>query len=156
MNTPSWPAILLAALTTASWFAFVSAEDQKTTAPPTAGKAIRQVLDAQVAAWNKGDLAAFMEGYWQSKELSFFSGNSKTHGWQATLDRYRKKYQGQGREMGKLSFREIEIEVLSADHALVKGRWHLALKKDTAGGLFTLIFRRLPVGWRIVHDHTSS
>jgi beta-aspartyl-peptidase (threonine type) len=121
-----------------------------------ARKAIRKVLDAQVAAWNKGDLDGFMAGYWQSPDLSFFAGGTKLRGWQATLDRYRKKYQGEGREMGKLTFSELDVELLGADAALVRGRWQLALKKDNPGGLFTLIFRRLPAGWRIVHDHTSS
>lgn len=119
-------------------------------------KAIRQILDAQAVAWNTGDLPGFMAGYWKSDELSFYSGNTKTRGWQATLDRYRKKYQGEGKEMGKLTFSEIEIEVIGADHALVKGRWQLTLKKENPGGLFTLIFKKLPEGWRIVHDHTSS
>ena len=119
-------------------------------------KAIRAVLDAQVTAWNKGDLRGFMEGYWHSPDLSFFSGKDKTKGWQATLERYQKKYQTEGREMGKLSFSEIEIEILSADHALVKGRWQLVLKKETPGGLFTLIIKKMAPGWRIVHDHTSS
>jgi len=121
-----------------------------------ARKAIRGILDAQVAAWNKGDLEAFMAGYWKSEELSFFSGKTKTKGWQATLDRYRKRYQGEGREMGKLAFSELDVDLLGADNALVRGRWQLALKKDNPGGLFTLVFRRLPGGWRIVHDHTSS
>lgn len=121
-----------------------------------ADKAIRQVLDAQVVAWNKGDLPGFMEGYWQSPDLSFFAGANKTRGWQATLDRYRKKYQGEGKEMGKLSFKEIDVRMLGPEHALVTGRWHLQLKADTAGGLFSLIMHKKDAGWRIVHDHTSS
>jgi beta-aspartyl-peptidase (threonine type) len=119
-------------------------------------KAIQKVLDDQVVAWNKGDLEGFMQGYWQSPELSFFSGGNKTAGWQATLERYRKKYQGEGKEMGKLAFRELSIELLGADHAVVKGRWQLKLKNETVSGLFTLICRNLKDGWRIVHDHTSS
>ena len=126
--------------------------------PPKSGgrQAIQRVLDDQVVAWNKGDLEGFMRGYWQSPELSFFSGANKTSGWQATLERYRKKYQGEGKEMGKLAFREISIDLLGADHALVKGRWQLTLRNETPGGLFTLICRKVTVGWRIVHDHTSS
>src|SRR5437879_453541 len=64
-----------------------------------AKKAIQQVLDAQQAAWNKGDLEGFMTGYWKSDDLSFYSGGDKTKGWQATLERYQKKYQGEGKEM---------------------------------------------------------
>ena len=124
--------------------------------PAQAKKAIRKVLDDQVTAWNKADLRGFMEGYWQSPDLSFSSGKNKTKGWQATLDRYRKKYQGEGKEMGKLAFSELDVTLLGSSHALVRGRWQLALAKDNPSGLFTLIFQKLPAGWRIVHDHTSN
>jgi beta-aspartyl-peptidase (threonine type) len=118
--------------------------------------AVRKVLDDQVAAWNKGDLEAFMAGYWKSDKLSFYSGNAKTAGWQATLDRYRKRYQAEGKAMGKLSFTELTIELLGDDHALVRGRFRLQLGKEAPTGIFTLVLRRLPEGWRIIHDHTSS
>jgi uncharacterized protein (TIGR02246 family) len=121
-----------------------------------ARKAIRAVLDAQVVAWNKGDLEGFMAGYWKSPKLTFYSGKTKMRGWQATLDRYRKRYQGEGREMGKLAFSELEIEVLGDDYAFVRGRWQLTLKGENPGGLFTLVLKKLPEGWRIIHDHTSS
>jgi ketosteroid isomerase-like protein len=118
--------------------------------------AIRKVLDDQAAAWNRGDLVAFMDGYWKSDKLSFFSNNDKTAGWQATLERYRKKYQGEKKEMGKLAFSEVSVELLGGGHALVKGRFRLTRKDDAPTGIFTLILRKLPEGWRIVHDHTSS
>jgi ketosteroid isomerase-like protein len=119
-------------------------------------KAIRALLDDQVAAWNQGDLVRFMKGYWESEQLSFFSGNARTMGWQATLDRYRKRYQGEGNAMGKLSFEELSIELLGSEHALVRGRFRLQLPALAPTGIFTLIVRRTPGGWRIVHDHTSS
>jgi len=119
-------------------------------------KAIQAVLDAQVAAWNQGDLPKFMEGYWQSPHLTFYSAKKVTRGWQATLERYQKTYQGEGREMGKLAFRDLDIQMLGADHAFVRGRFVLALKKENAEGLFTLIFQKVKGQWRIVHDHTSS
>jgi beta-aspartyl-peptidase (threonine type) len=123
---------------------------------PSAEEAIRGVLDAQVAAWNRGDIEAFMAGYWQSPELSFFSGSERTQGWEATLERYRKRYQSEGQEMGRLTFSELRVDVLGPDSAFVRGRWQLVRSKDRPGGLFTLLFRRFPEGWRIVHDHTSS
>jgi ketosteroid isomerase-like protein len=117
---------------------------------------VRKVLAAQVAAWNKGDLPGFMEGYWQSPELSFFSGNNKTAGWQATLERYRKKYQGEKKEMGKLSFKELGVELLGTEHALVRGRFVLQMKAESPTGIFTLILKKTPAGWKIIHDHTSG
>jgi ketosteroid isomerase-like protein len=125
-------------------------------APIAPEAAIRAVLDAQVAAWNKGDLEGFMRGYWNSPELSFFSGGTRTRGWQATLDRYQKKYRAEGKEMGTLTFSELEIDVLGTDSAVVRGCFRLKMSKEEPTGLFTLVFRRFPDGWRIVHDHTSG
>jgi uncharacterized protein (TIGR02246 family) len=118
--------------------------------------AIRKLLDDQAAAWNKGDLEGFMKGYWKSDKLTFFSGNTRTAGWDATLERYRKKYQGKGKEMGKLTFSEVEIELLGPDAAVVRGRFTLVTAAGKPTGLFTLLLRKLPEGWRIVHDHTSG
>jgi ketosteroid isomerase-like protein len=125
--------------------------------PQTAESEIRAVLEAQVAAWNKGKLEEFMDGYWRSPELSFFSGGRKLAGWEATIERYRKTYQAEGREMGKLDFSDLEIQLLAENAALVRGRWRLKMSDGKEpGGLYTLIFRRFNNGWKIVHDHTSS
>lgn len=119
--------------------------------------AIRQVLDIQQQAWNRHDLEAFMRGYWNSPELTFFSGANEAHGWQAALERYRKTYQAEGREMGRLDFSNLRIEELAPDAAFVRGEWHLTMSNGkTPHGLFTLIFRKFPDGWKIVHDHTSA
>jgi beta-aspartyl-peptidase (threonine type) len=118
-------------------------------------KAIKTLLNDQVTAWNKGDLPGFMKGYWQSDQLTFFSGSTRTSGWKATLERYRKKYQGESKEMGNLSFEELSIDLLGPEHALVRGRFRLQMKDAKPTGLFTLILRRTRAGWRIIHDHTS-
>jgi beta-aspartyl-peptidase (threonine type) len=120
-----------------------------------AEKGVRAILDAQVAAWNRGDIEAFMEGYWKSPELTFVSGTSVTKGWDETLARYRKRYQSEGREMGTLTFDDLDIQVFSKDAAVVRGAWKLKMKDSNPGGRFTLIFRHFKEGWRIVYDHTS-
>jgi beta-aspartyl-peptidase (threonine type) len=120
-------------------------------------QAIQAVLDAQVVAWNRGDLVEFMGGYWHSPELTFFSGKEVHSGWQAAFDRYRKRYQAEGRDkMGTLSFSDIKIDLLGPDSAVVLGHWKLVTSKEPLGGLFTLIFKKKSEGWRIVHDHTSG
>jgi beta-aspartyl-peptidase (threonine type) len=119
--------------------------------------AIQQVLQQQQGAWNRHDLDGFMAGYWNSPELTFFSGANETAGWQSTIERYRKTYQSEGREMGKLEFSDLRIEAMGRDAAFVRGAWHLTMPDGkTPHGLFTLIFRRFSDGWKIVHDHTSA
>jgi beta-aspartyl-peptidase (threonine type) len=119
--------------------------------------AIRAILQAQVDAWNRHDLEAFMAGYWNSPNLTFFSGAKETHGWQATLERYRKNYQTAGAEIGKLEFSDLQVEMLGRQSAFVRGQFHLTLSNGKQPhGLFTLIFREFPEGWRIVHDHSSG
>ena len=115
---------------------------------------IRAVLSAQVAAWNRGDIDGFMNGYARSAATEFIAGNKLTRGWQTVRDRYRKKYDSR-EKMGTLTFSELKITRLSSDAGLVIGRWGLVRKQDKPHGRFTLLLRRTPEGWRIVHDHTS-
>ena len=117
---------------------------------------LRKILDSQTAAWNRGDLVAFMQGYWHSPEVTFFSGDTITKGWEPTLERYRNKYQSAGKQMGRLSFSDEKIQMLDSNAALVTARWHLQMSDGkTLEGLTTLLCKRLPEGWRIVHDHSS-
>jgi uncharacterized protein (TIGR02246 family) len=119
--------------------------------------AIKHVLTAQQDAWNRRDLDAFMSSYWDSPELTFFSGNKETRGWQATLERYRATYNSPGHAMGKLDFSDLRIEMLGPEAAFVRGAWHLTMPQGkNPEGKFTLIFRRFGDGWKIIHDHTSA
>ena len=143
-------------LVTLSVFLFVtmtfSQSDKKNLKIETS---VKKVLSEQTAAWNKCDIEGFMQGYWNSEELSFTSGNKNTRGWQATFDNYKRGYSS-CEKMGKLSFSELDITVLSKKSAMVRGRFLLERKSDKPTGLFTLIFRKFKGGWKVVHDHTST
>lgn len=119
--------------------------------------AIRAVLDKQVVDWNRKDLDAFLEGYWHAPGVVFQSGSNRVDGFEAVRARYDKSYRALGKEMGRLTFSALEIVMLSADSALARGRFELTMSDGKKpSGLFTLVMRKLPEGWRIVHDHTSS
>ena len=118
---------------------------------------IELVLRTQQEAWNRHDLDAFMQGYWKSPELTFFSGVKESKGWQAALDRYRATYASPGHEMGKLDFSDLRVEILGPDVAFVRGVWQLTMSDGKMPqGRFTLVFRRFGDGWKIIHDHTSA
>jgi ketosteroid isomerase-like protein len=116
--------------------------------------AIRAVLGKQVEDWNRGDVTAFMQGYWKSSETEFVSADGILRGWQPVLDRYRKTYPNAA-AMGHLTFSGLEIKRLGPKAALAVGQWHLKRASGGAGGVFTLVFRKFPQGWLIINDHTS-
>jgi len=116
---------------------------------------IQSVLREQKKAWNRGDINGFMNGYARSPSTVFVSGDEVRRGWETVRERYRQKYSDH-EKMGTLTFSDVEITPLSADAAIVLGRWRLKRANDEPHGRFTLIFKHLPEGWRIVHDHTSA
>lgn len=125
----------------------------------TAGdrRAVEGVLAGQQAAWNRGDLDAFLRGYEPSEALLFTSGGAIRRGFAETRDRYRERYGSRGAEsMGTLALEVLDIRALGRDGAVVLGRWRLTETEAAGAGVFTLVFLRTAEGWRIVHDHTSK
>ncbi|HVR11262.1 MAG TPA: DUF4440 domain-containing protein [Thermoanaerobaculia bacterium] len=119
--------------------------------------AIQAVLDAQLAAWNRGDLPGFMAGYWQSSGLVYLRNAEVIRGWQPLLDWYRQRFDpSKGTSMGTLELPEEEIVMLGRDAAVVWGKYVVKTKDGKQrGGLYTLAMRKLPEGWRTVYDRTS-
>jgi uncharacterized protein (TIGR02246 family) len=114
---------------------------------------IQNVLERQKEAWNSKNLEGFLAYYWNSEKLTFQSGNSRLHGWNELLARYKKSYSGEN--WGALDFTDLEINVFSKDSAYVLGRWKVTVKDSSKEGVFTIILQRMSNGWRIIHDHTS-
>ncbi len=118
---------------------------------------ILAVLSAQAEAWNRGDLDRFLEGYSRSDRTVFAGGDQVHRGFEAMAARYRRTYDSP-EKMGRLAFSNLAFESIETGRAVVTGSWELEIagQAKRPGGVFTLIFRCLPEGWRIVHDHTSS
>ena len=122
-----------------------------------AEEGVKHMLVSQIEAWNHHQLEGFMRGYWHSPDLTFFSAGTVTKGWEPTLQRYRQRYQSQGKEMGQLEFQDLNIDIVGRKAAVVTGSWRLTMSDGSnPHGLFTLIVKKMPGGWRIVHDHTSA
>jgi uncharacterized protein (TIGR02246 family) len=117
--------------------------------------AIQKLMEAQQAAWNHGDIDAFMTAYWRSPDVTFSGTSGIVRGWDAVLARYKKSYADR-EAMGQLQFSALEYRFLGPDAVLLLGHWHLKRSKGDVGGVFSLLWQRFPEGWRIIHDHTSA
>ena len=117
-------------------------------------QAILKLMNDQQSAWNKGDIEAFMQGYWKSDSLVFVGKMAPLYGWQSTTDRYKKAYPDKD-AMGQLTFDVIKLDILDSKNAFMLGSWHLKRKSGPIGGYFTLWFRKINGEWKIVCDHTS-
>jgi uncharacterized protein (TIGR02246 family) len=122
----------------------------------TAG--VEKAMRASEAAWNRGDLETFASYYDDSPQTTFIGRDVTRGGTAAILARYRRGYPTR-EAMGTLTFSELDVRPLADGLALMTGRF--ALKRTAAGGgdssgRFTLVWKRTPAGWKIIHDHTSS
>ncbi|MGA2251404.1 YybH family protein [Terracidiphilus sp.] len=127
-----------------------------------AESSIREAIKAQADAWNRADVDAFMQSYEDSPDTTFI-GMTLRKGYKPILERYKQNYTTP-EQMGKLSFTDLDIRLLpgacgKAELALVTGKFHLErtakgeAKKDD--GIFSLVWRKGPTGWKIILDHTS-
>ena len=117
-------------------------------------KAIQAILQNQTAAWNKGDLDAFMVGYWKSDSLVFMGKSGPTYGYKNTLANYKKNYPDTS-HIGKLHFDIVSIKSLGKSYFFVIGKWFLQRSVGNVNGVYTLVFRKTKTGWKIISDHSS-
>jgi len=137
-----------------SLFVLVSFSVPAQTTKTLAEEQIKLVMKFQESAWNRGDIPAYMEGYWNSDSLLFIGSNGPTYGYQKTLLNYLKSY-STSEKMGQLTFDFVKIEILSNTQALAAGRWYLKRTEDNLGGYFTLLWKKIDGEWKIVVDHSS-
>ena len=117
-------------------------------------KAILAILQNQTVAWNKGDLDAFMVGYWKSDSLVFMGKSGPTYGYKNTLANYKKNYPDAS-HMGKLHFDIVSIKSLGKNYFFVIGKWFLQRSVGDVNGVYSLVFRKTKAGWKIISDHSS-
>lgn len=141
-------------LTLACTLLLFSCSGSRKAASPSVDSEIRRVMNEQEKAWNEGNLDGFMQGYMNSEKLRFIGKSGLNHGWQKTLDNYKKSYPDKA-AMGKLTFDIISIEQIGKRNAFVIGKWRLDREKDVLEGHYTLLWEKIAGEWKIVADHSS-
>ena len=121
-----------------------------------ASNVVEIYMQEQEDSWNEGDLEGFMKHYWKSDSLRFIGKSGLNHGWQKTLDNYKKSYKTQ-EEMGTLKFTNKSMDILGEETIFVIGEWHLK-RDETLGdlqGMYSLIWQKKNGTWVITTDHSS-
>jgi hypothetical protein len=115
--------------------------------------AVQSVLQRQQEAWNRHDLESFMSGYWNSPELTFFSGAKISSGWQATIARYREVSERRPRygQVGVLRFEYRSPLVRLGICARIMALNHVR-RKDAA----RIVHSHFPEISRWLEDHSRS
>lgn len=115
---------------------------------------ILKVLEDQRIAWNEGDIGKYMEGYWKSDSLRFIGKSGIEYGWQAAYESYLKGYPDK-ETMGFLDFGVISLEQLNSNTVFMIGKWHLTRTRESVGGYFSLIWKKINGKWLVITDHSS-
>ena len=137
-----------------SMFLFLSCQPPQPVRDMAADEAaIRDVIDASQIAWNNGDLEGFMESYWKSDSLQFYSKRGQDTGWQETLESYRRTYSDLSL-MGSLHFEILSVSPIAEGVYIVLGKYTVTRKANTLEGSFTLLFKQKGGKWVAVYDHT--
>ncbi len=121
---------------------------------PSAQASIERVLNAQVEAWNRGDIPTFVSGY---AENCIFVGKQMLQGRSKLLARYQKTYPSP-ESMGRLTFQNLAVHQLDEQIAIAIGEWHINRSSAAGGavdGIFSLVLQNRGGTWQIVLDHTA-
>jgi uncharacterized protein (TIGR02246 family) len=117
---------------------------------------IQQMLETSAAAWNRGDLDAFLSDYQDAPSTTYVGSRGILAGIDEIRDNYASRF-GPGAERDSLTFESIQVRTLTPMIGIVTARWVLHEDGVTqAAGPFTLVMRRTRAGWKITHDHSSS
>ncbi|HEU4699690.1 MAG TPA: nuclear transport factor 2 family protein [Gemmatimonadales bacterium] len=127
-----------------------------TASPAALTAAIEAQFRRSAAAWNRGDLDAFMADYVHDSTTTYVARGHLRHGWDAIRAGYAPRF-APGARRDSLHFEDFAVRPLGADYAAVFGRFVLSRGDSvTSSGPFTLVMQRRPDGWKILHDHSSS
>jgi uncharacterized protein (TIGR02246 family) len=121
--------------------------------------AVRREIDAMfarsAAAWNRGDLDAFVSDYEPDAHTTYVGRSGFLHGVDAIRRAYAPRF-APGGVRDSLSFERLEVDASARDLAWA-GAYYVLSRGDSvvARGPTTLVLRRAGGRWRIIHDHSS-
>lgn len=138
----------------------VSAPDRVVSPQPVAAGAlpsrstediVKGVIAANAAAWNEGNLPAFLGGYDNSGDVRLVADGAIATGFGDVRRHYEQAVKDAG-AMGRLSFADLDVTLTSTDVATVVGRYAHASGQQQSSGAMTVVLKQIDGRWRIVQD----
>ena len=119
--------------------------------------AIRQLLAQQTMAWNRGDIDTFMKSYEDSPNTTFV-GQTVQYGYANIRDRYTKLYPTSGGD-GQVNLLQTSRygswTPATPSPPVISTLERTAAGGGNADGIFSLVLKQEPQGWRIILDHSN-
>ena len=110
-----------------------------------------KVMLAQQAAWNAGDLPAYLSRFKDAPDTEVRLGGLAV-GMENIRSAYRINFPNH-EAMGAIEYTDIRARALGADHTVVTASYHLQRTKKGGGdaeGTFTEIVEKTPAGWQVI------
>ncbi|WP_461490162.1 YybH family protein [Pontibacter sp. HJ8] len=116
---------------------------------------VKEALDGQVDAWNRGELEKAMTYYWNSPDMLWISRNGTETGYQEVLDGFQKDFTNRSK-MGVYTYEPLHIEQVSAEAVYYVYHWKIDLQgKKLMGGVSSQLWKKLDGRWVITTEHAS-
>lgn len=116
---------------------------------------ILMMMTRAAAAWNRGDLNAFVSDYDSVQAATFIGRNGVVRGRDVIREQYASRFAAGGRR-DSLSFENVEVDLLAPDAANVIAYYRLMRGDSTISrGPTSLVMRKRGNTWKITHDHSS-
>ena len=118
-------------------------------------QAVKQALEGQISAWNKGDLETAMTYYWDSPEMLWISKNGIEKGYQEVFEMFLQDFQDRS-QMGVYTYEPLHIEQVSAEAVYFVFRWKIELEgKRLMGGVSSQVWKNIAGRWVVTSEHAS-
>ena len=117
---------------------------------------VTKVLIAQEAAWNKGDLDAYVSHYKDDPTTeAVLSG--PVRGLPNIRSAFHINYPSRD-SMGQIENSEVQVRALGENFALATGKYHLSRTKKSGGdaeGTFLSIMEKTAAGWQVIFTENT-
>ena len=123
-------------------------------AEPSDAQQVYAVILDQIKYWNAHDIEHYMDTYWKSPDLLVVVEGEQIIGWAEMLAAYQRGFPDRN-EMGAVTLQRVKLQQISPEFYLALSWYTFSRNTKNSYCTDTMIFRKLPEGWKIITSHAS-